>query len=91
METAPYAPPLAVKPRRREAPTLATRHVPVFEPREARADTAGMFSLVSPFEPRIWDEVARTYDRGSSRADTRDALITDELMIPSAFGSICEY
>ena len=91
METAPYAPPLAVKVMRMSAPKLATRNVPVFETQEEGADTAGLFSLVSPFEPRIWDEVARTYDRGSSRADTRDALITDELMIPSAFGSICEY
>ncbi|WFD22007.1 hypothetical protein MEQU1_000669 [Malassezia equina] len=95
METqAPYAPPIAVKVMRVSAATLATRSIPMFETTAEGATEPSTPASVMTWDPTVWDATQTSYAQGSEVPmptdilPLREASWTDQLMLPSSFGTV---
>lgn len=95
METhAPYAPPIAVKVMRVSAATLATRSIPMFETTAEGATEPSTSASVMTWDPAVWDAIQTSYAQGSEAPrptdilPLREASWTDQLMLPSSFGTV---
>ncbi|PKI85807.1 hypothetical protein MVES1_000678 [Malassezia vespertilionis] len=101
MDGPAYVPPLSVKVMRMSTPSLGTLPVPMFETQGESCFDLGPASAVAPFPAAQWDAVKDSYARGSDAPFTyagqhddvqktlRDTMYTDQLTLPSSFGTVC--